>query len=160
MFDMYIVCEDGFRTRDDGRPGGVVQVRMPYYRGLGLSMVEYRRALLDACTQRSIALEAYSPLGTGQHLFAATVKRVAQRVGRTPAQVLLRWCLQHDVPVICRVDVFPLLVQKQRKKWREKKQRVTRWMLPEEAAELVWEPELRDLILRFAAAFRERQSQA
>ncbi len=68
--------------------------------------------------------------------------------------------LKHDVPVICRVDVFPLLVQKQRKKWREKKQRVTRWMLPEEAAELVWEPELRDLILRFAAAFRERQRQA
>jgi 2,5-diketo-D-gluconate reductase A len=28
------------------------------------------------------------------------VNRVAERVGRTPAQVLLRWCLQHDVPVI------------------------------------------------------------
>jgi diketogulonate reductase-like aldo/keto reductase len=64
------------------------------------SALEYRRALLDACTQRGIALEAYSPLGTGQHLSSTTVKRVAQRVGRTPAQVLLRWCLQHDVPVI------------------------------------------------------------
>ncbi|MFD7292947.1 DUF6379 domain-containing protein [Streptomyces sp. NPDC059897] len=40
MFDQYIVCEDGFRTRDDGRPGGRVEVRMPYYRGLFLSMVE------------------------------------------------------------------------------------------------------------------------
>ena len=40
MFDMYIVCEDGFRARDDGRDGGVVEVRMPYYRGLTLSMVE------------------------------------------------------------------------------------------------------------------------
>jgi len=40
MFDQYIVCEDGFRPRADGRPGGVVEVRMPYYRGLGLSMVE------------------------------------------------------------------------------------------------------------------------
>ena len=28
------------------------------------------------------------------------MKRVAQRVGRTPAQVLLRWCLQHDLLVI------------------------------------------------------------
>ena len=28
------------------------------------------------------------------------MKQVAQRLGRTPAQVLLRWCLQHDVPVI------------------------------------------------------------
>jgi diketogulonate reductase-like aldo/keto reductase len=64
------------------------------------SAPEYRRALLDACTQRNIALEAYSPLGTGRHLSSATANRVAQRVGRTPAQVLLRWCLQHEVPVI------------------------------------------------------------
>src|ERR1700733_8291767 len=54
----------------------------------------------SACQQRSIALEAYSPLGTGRHLSSATVRRVAQRAGRTPAQVLLRWCLQRDVPVI------------------------------------------------------------
>ena len=64
------------------------------------SALEYRRALLDACNQRGIALEAYSPLGTGQHLSSTTANRVAQRVDRTPAQVLLRWCLQHDVPVI------------------------------------------------------------
>lgn len=30
------------------------------------------------------------------------MQRVAQRVGRTPAQVLLRGCLQHDVPVITK----------------------------------------------------------
>jgi diketogulonate reductase-like aldo/keto reductase len=64
------------------------------------SSLQYRRALLDACQRRSVALEAYSPLGTGRHLANQTVNRVAQRVGRTPAQVLLRWCLQHDVPVI------------------------------------------------------------
>jgi hypothetical protein len=40
VFDQYIVCEENFRVRDDGRPGGVVEVRMPYYRGLRLSMVE------------------------------------------------------------------------------------------------------------------------
>jgi len=64
------------------------------------SSLQYRRALLDACQRRSVALEAYSPLGTGRHLSNKTVNRVAQRVGRTPAQVLLRWCLQHDLPVI------------------------------------------------------------
>jgi hypothetical protein len=47
MFDQYIVCEEGFRTRDDGRPGGVVEVRMPYYRGLTLSMVEAVDLVLD-----------------------------------------------------------------------------------------------------------------
>ncbi|MGY1672613.1 C-glycoside deglycosidase beta subunit domain-containing protein [Geodermatophilus sp. SYSU D00710] len=47
MFDRYIVCEEGFRARDDGRPGGVVEVRMPYYRGLALSMVEAVDLTLD-----------------------------------------------------------------------------------------------------------------
>jgi hypothetical protein len=47
VFDKYIVCEEGFRTRDDGRPGGVVEVRMPYYRGLALSMVEAVDLTLD-----------------------------------------------------------------------------------------------------------------
>jgi diketogulonate reductase-like aldo/keto reductase len=64
------------------------------------SPVKYRRTLLETCRQHGVALEAYSPLGTGRHLSNATVSGVAQRVGRTPAQVLLRWCLQHDVPVI------------------------------------------------------------
>ena len=66
------------------------------------SVLEYRRGLLDACERRGIALEAYSPLGTGQHLANKTVNEVAQRLGRTPAQVLLRWCLQHDVPAIAK----------------------------------------------------------
>src|SRR5271170_3781032 len=66
------------------------------------SALSYRRALLDVCLRRGVAVEAYSPLGTGRNLSDATVKRVAQRVDRTPAQVLLRWCLQHDVPVISK----------------------------------------------------------
>jgi diketogulonate reductase-like aldo/keto reductase len=64
------------------------------------SAPEYRRGLLEECRRRNVALEAYSPLGTGRHLSDPTVRRVAQRVGRTPAQVLLRWCIQHEVPVI------------------------------------------------------------
>jgi hypothetical protein len=40
VFDKYIVCEDSLRTTDGSRTSAVVEVRMPYYRGLGLSMVE------------------------------------------------------------------------------------------------------------------------
>jgi hypothetical protein len=40
VFDKYIVCEDSLRTTDESRTSAVVGVRMPYYRGLGLSMVE------------------------------------------------------------------------------------------------------------------------
>jgi diketogulonate reductase-like aldo/keto reductase len=64
------------------------------------SPFEYRRGLLEACEQRDIALEAYSTLGTGRHLGHATVAEIAERHGRTPAQVLLRWCVQRDVIVI------------------------------------------------------------
>jgi diketogulonate reductase-like aldo/keto reductase len=66
------------------------------------SAPEYRRGLLDACRRRGVALEAYSPLGTGRHLSNETVMRVAKRVGRAPAQVLLRWCVQREVPVITK----------------------------------------------------------
>jgi 2,5-diketo-D-gluconate reductase A len=64
------------------------------------SPYEYRKALLDSCRENGIALEAYSPLGTGRHLANDTARRIAQRLGRTPAQVLLRWCVERDIPVI------------------------------------------------------------
>jgi len=64
------------------------------------SSLEYRRGLLDACRRLGITLESYSSLGTGRHLANPVVTEVARRAGRTPAQVLLRWCLRHGVPVI------------------------------------------------------------
>ena len=60
----------------------------------------YRRALADGCWQQGVLPEAYSSLGTGQYLSDPTVKQVAERTGRTPAQVLLRWCLQHNLVII------------------------------------------------------------
>ena len=65
-----------------------------------LSPFESRRGLLRSAQERGVALEAYSPLGTGRHLGDRTVGKIAARIGRTPAQVLLRWCLQRDVVVI------------------------------------------------------------
>jgi hypothetical protein len=65
-----------------------------------LYFLEYRKGLLDACREQRIALVAYSPLGTGRHLASETVTRVAHRLGRTAAQVLLRWCVQRGVPSI------------------------------------------------------------
>jgi 2,5-diketo-D-gluconate reductase A len=62
--------------------------------------LDYRRGLLDACQRAGVVLEAYSPLGTGRYLSGKRVTEIAARAGRTPAQVLLRWCLQHGVPVI------------------------------------------------------------
>jgi 2,5-diketo-D-gluconate reductase A len=72
----------------------------PVVNQVQFSPYEYRKALLDACAQHEIALEAYSPLGTGRHLSSETAGRIARRLGRTPAQVLLRWCLEREIPVI------------------------------------------------------------
>jgi diketogulonate reductase-like aldo/keto reductase len=64
------------------------------------SPFSYRLALLQKCEQLGLALEAYSPLGTGRHLSNRTLARIAQGAGRTPAQILIRWCLERDLPVI------------------------------------------------------------
>src|SRR5437588_741390 len=72
----------------------------PVVNQVQFSPFEYRRALLEACERRGVALEAYSPLGSGRHLGSAAVERIAQRLGRTTAQVLLRWCVQRGIPVI------------------------------------------------------------
>jgi diketogulonate reductase-like aldo/keto reductase len=73
---------------------------VPAVNQVQFSAVDYRRGLLEACRRHDIVLEAYSPLGTGRHLGNRTVTAIAERAGRTPAQVLLRWCVQHGVPVI------------------------------------------------------------
>jgi 2,5-diketo-D-gluconate reductase A len=62
----------------------------------------HRRALLDVCGRYNVAVEAYSPLGTGRYLADTTVAKIAQRTGRTPAQVLLRWCLQHGLIAVAK----------------------------------------------------------
>jgi diketogulonate reductase-like aldo/keto reductase len=72
----------------------------PVVNQVQFSPFEYRRSLLEQCAQRGVALEAYSPLGTGRHLGDKTVAEIAERLGRTPAQVLLRWCIQRDTIVL------------------------------------------------------------
>ena len=72
----------------------------PVINQVQFSPFEYRRSLLAACEAHNLAVEAYSPLGTGRHLSDPTVGRIAQDIGRTAAQVLLRWCLQRGTIVL------------------------------------------------------------
>jgi 2,5-diketo-D-gluconate reductase A len=74
----------------------------PVVNQVEFSPFAYRRKLLEACEQRNVTLEAYSPLGTGRHLADERVRQIAERVGRTPAQVLLRWCVQRDLVVVAK----------------------------------------------------------
>jgi diketogulonate reductase-like aldo/keto reductase len=60
----------------------------------------FRRGLLEFCEQHGIVLEAYSPLERGTALDHPVIVEIARRLGRTPAQVMLRWALQHNAVVI------------------------------------------------------------
>ncbi len=60
----------------------------------------YQRELLDFCRAHDIQLEAYSPLTKGQYLRDPRLVEIAERYGKSPAQVLIRWALQHEVVVI------------------------------------------------------------
>jgi len=55
--------------------------------------------VLDAHRERGVTLEGYSALrgGTLEH---PAIISIAERLGRTPAQVIIRWHLQHGVVVI------------------------------------------------------------
>ncbi|HET6146312.1 MAG TPA: aldo/keto reductase [Polyangia bacterium] len=52
------------------------------------------------CARHGIVVEAYSPLTHGQRLGHPAITKIAKRIGRSPAQVLLRWGVQHGMVVL------------------------------------------------------------
>ncbi|MCL6637604.1 MAG: aldo/keto reductase [Alicyclobacillus sp.] len=52
------------------------------------------------CEQHEIRMEAWSPLAKGRVLDDPVVQAIARQHGKTPAQVVIRWHLQHQVVVI------------------------------------------------------------
>jgi diketogulonate reductase-like aldo/keto reductase len=61
-----------------------------------------REDTLCRCADEGIVVEAYSPLTKGRRLDDSTVAAIAAETGRTPAQVLIRWSLQHGFVVLPR----------------------------------------------------------
>ncbi len=64
------------------------------------SVFGYNKATYASCQRAGVAFEAYSPLHRGKGLEHPTLVRVAADHGKSPAQVMLRWALQHDMVVI------------------------------------------------------------
>jgi methylglyoxal/glyoxal reductase len=60
----------------------------------------YQEQLLRFCKKNNIQLEAYSPLTRGKRLNHPVIVEVAKKYSKTPAQILIRWSLQHDIVVI------------------------------------------------------------
>ena len=60
----------------------------------------YQSRLLDYCRSHNIILESYSPLTKGQRLGDKRLVATAAKYGRSVAQIMIRWALQHDLVVI------------------------------------------------------------
>lgn len=59
-----------------------------------------RRSTRALCASNDTIVEAYSPLTKGQRLNHPVVTDIAQHLGRTPAQILIRWGIEHDMVVL------------------------------------------------------------
>jgi len=60
----------------------------------------YQKELLEFCKKNNIVLVAYCPLARGRIIRDKTIKELADKYGKTPAQISLRWILQKDaVPI-------------------------------------------------------------
>lgn len=60
----------------------------------------FEKDLLQFCTKNAIQVEAYSPLTRGKRLNHHVLIKMGERYDVSPAQILIRWCLQHNVVVI------------------------------------------------------------
>lgn len=60
----------------------------------------FQKELLAFCKSQKIQLEAYSPLTRGKKLNDLKLVEIAEKYHKTPAQILIRWALQHEIVVI------------------------------------------------------------
>lgn len=58
-----------------------------------------QQKLRDFCKERGIQMEAWGPLIRGQ-LNVPEIIKIAENYGKTPAQVILRWDIQHEIVII------------------------------------------------------------
>jgi diketogulonate reductase-like aldo/keto reductase len=73
---------------------------VPAVNQVEMSPFLYQKELVGFCREKGIRIETYSPLTKGHRLGHPAIKRAASKYGRTPAQILIRWALQHDFIVI------------------------------------------------------------
>ncbi|KAH6892401.1 NADP-dependent oxidoreductase domain-containing protein [Thelonectria olida] len=69
-----------------------------------------RPEIVKWCTDRNIAVEAYCPIVRGQRFGEPKIKALAEKYGKTEAQILLRWSLQRGlVPLVKSVTPSRIL---------------------------------------------------
>jgi len=57
---------------------------------------------VDFCREKGIAVQAWSPLGGGEPLQQPLIVALAEKYGKTPAQIILNWVMHVGVGVLTR----------------------------------------------------------
>jgi 2,5-diketo-D-gluconate reductase A len=84
------------RFEEDFPPGQVV----PSVNQIELHVFNQQQELVRYCAGRGIALAAYSPLARAERMAHPVLRKVAAKVGRSPAQVMIRFLLQRGMVAI------------------------------------------------------------
>ena len=58
---------------------------------------DYPKDVIEYDHGKHVVVEGYSPLTRGSNLNDRTVAAIAKEYGRSPAQVMIRWCVEHNV---------------------------------------------------------------
>ena len=60
----------------------------------------YQKKLFDYCRSHEIAVQAYAPITRANKFSNPTVQKMVKKYDKTPAQILLRWSIQHGaIPI-------------------------------------------------------------
>lgn len=73
---------------------------MPAVNQVELHVFLQQPELADYCKTHNILIEAYSPLAHGKNMNDPILVRIADKHGKTPAQIMLRWCVQNSFVVL------------------------------------------------------------
>lgn len=64
----------------------------------------FQKKLLEFSLHHGIQIIAYRPLGRGEMLNNPLLQQLGDKYSKTPAQLILRWILQKDIPTIVKTN--------------------------------------------------------
>ncbi|KAI2790023.1 putative oxidoreductase [Penicillium oxalicum] len=104
-----------------------------------------RKDIVEWCTSKGVALQAYSPIVRGARFEEPSLQRLAKKYNKTPAQILIRWSLDKGfIPlpksvtperIVANADVFDFKLSPEE----------LRDLETEEYSPCAWDPTVRKL---------------
>lgn len=83
---------------------------MPAVNQIELHVFLQQPELVKYCHDQGIVVEAYSPLAHARSMDNQAIKQIADKYGKTYAQVMLRWCIEQNLVVLPK-SVTPTRIQ-------------------------------------------------